>query len=79
MSLLFVLLPKRYLLTLRSVVLITLYCPYIANAPSDLPLENKETWQADIRNKMDSAALRSNAVVDNIVREKLLPFSSPMT
>ncbi|EHK42217.1 hypothetical protein TRIATDRAFT_229782 [Trichoderma atroviride IMI 206040] len=60
-------------------VLITLYCPFIANAPSDLPLENKETWQAEIRSKMDSAALRSNAVVDNIVRDKLLPFSSPMT
>ncbi|KAL6897484.1 fungal-specific transcription factor domain-containing protein [Trichoderma evansii] len=60
-------------------VLITLYCPYIANAPSDLPLENKQAWQADIRSKMDSAALLSNAVVDNIVRDKLLPFASPMT
>ncbi|PTB42669.1 hypothetical protein M441DRAFT_137092 [Trichoderma asperellum CBS 433.97] len=60
-------------------ILITLYCPYIANAPSDMPLENKQTWQVDVRNKMDSAALRSNAIVDNIVRDKLLPFASPMT
>lgn len=67
------------MLTWYSAILITLYCPYIANTPTDMPLENKQAWQVDVRNKMDSAALRSNAIVDNIVRDKLLPFASPMT
>ncbi|RFU80375.1 dehydrogenase, multihelical [Trichoderma arundinaceum] len=60
-------------------ILITFYCPYISMTPKDLPLAIKHEWQIDMRNKMDSAALRSNAIVDNIVRDKLLRFACPMT
>ncbi|KAL7941839.1 fungal-specific transcription factor domain-containing protein [Trichoderma barbatum] len=60
-------------------ILITFYCPYIAKAPDGLSPAIKDEWQADMRNKMDSAAVRSNAIVDNIVRDKLLSFACPMT
>ncbi|UKZ45915.1 hypothetical protein TrVGV298_000109 [Trichoderma virens] len=60
-------------------ILITFYCPYIAKAPEDLSPAIKNEWQAEMRNKMDSAAVRSNAIVDNIVRDKLLRFACPMT
>ncbi|KAK4082753.1 transcriptional regulator family: Fungal Specific TF [Trichoderma aggressivum f. europaeum] len=60
-------------------ILITFYCPYIAKAPEDLSPAIKNEWQNEMRNKMDSAAVRSNAIVDNIVRDKLLRFACPMT
>lgn len=62
-----------------SAILITFYCPYIAKAPDDLSLSIKDEWQVDMRNKMDAAAVRSNAIVDSIVRDKLLGFACPMT
>ncbi|KAL6691455.1 fungal-specific transcription factor domain-containing protein [Trichoderma pleuroticola] len=60
-------------------ILITFYCPYIAKAPDDLSPAIKNEWQNDMRNKMDAAAVRSNAIVDNIVRDKLLRYACPMT
>lgn len=47
--------------------------------PKDLPPADSKTWQTDIRNKIDSTALRANAIIDDIVRDKLLGFAAPMT
>ncbi|RFU24442.1 hypothetical protein B7463_g11893, partial [Scytalidium lignicola] len=60
-------------------LLITFYRPYIIKAPEGLPLEHKQPWQNQIRNKLDRAALQTNALLDALVREKLLSFACPMT
>ncbi|RHZ62482.1 fungal specific transcription factor domain-containing protein [Aspergillus thermomutatus] len=58
---------------------ITFYRPCMAKAPEGLPSSQLQAWQAEIRNKIDAAALQTNAILDNLVREKLLDFAEPMT
>lgn len=59
--------------------LITFYRPCVAKAPEGLPPSQLQVWQAEIRNKIDAAALETNAILDSLVREKLLGFAGPMT
>ncbi|EFY89034.1 hypothetical protein MAC_04965 [Metarhizium acridum CQMa 102] len=60
-------------------LLITFYNPYMTKVPEDLPLANRQAWRASIRNKIDAVALRANAIIDNIVRDRLVGFAAPMT
>ncbi|KAG8411859.1 hypothetical protein J3458_015155 [Metarhizium acridum] len=60
-------------------LLITFYNPYMTKVPEDLPLANRQAWRANIRNKVDAVALRANAIIDNIVRDRLVGFAAPMT
>lgn len=60
-------------------LLITFYRPFITKAPEGLPAAQQQAWQSQIRNKMDTAALQTNSIVDNLAREKLLEFGGPMT
>ncbi|OJJ32923.1 hypothetical protein ASPWEDRAFT_42951 [Aspergillus wentii DTO 134E9] len=59
--------------------LITFYRRFITKAPDDLPITQQESWQLNIRRKMDAAALQSNAILDNLAREKLIDYAGPMT
>ncbi|KAJ5158132.1 uncharacterized protein N7500_007783 [Penicillium coprophilum] len=59
--------------------LITFYRPYITKIPKDLESAHVEAWQSEIGNHLDSAALQSNAILNDLVRERLLVFAAPMT
>jgi hypothetical protein len=59
--------------------LITFYRPYITKIPEHLPPARVEAWQTDIRSQLDSAALQSNSILNDLVRERLLGFAGPMT
>ncbi|KAJ5782825.1 Transcription factor [Penicillium paradoxum] len=59
--------------------IITFYRPFITKAPEGLPDSRQTRWQAHVRHQMDMGALQTNAVLDSLVREKLLGFSGPMT
>ncbi|KAJ5458277.1 hypothetical protein N7475_009665 [Penicillium sp. IBT 31633x] len=58
---------------------ITFYRPFITKLPEGLPVSRQTQWQANVRHKIDMAALQTNAVLDSLVRENLLGFSGPMT
>ncbi|KZN87824.1 Cutinase transcription factor 1 beta [Penicillium chrysogenum] len=74
-----------FLITIRFVsygdraALITFYRPFITRIPEHLPSAHLETWQSEVRSQLDSAALRSNSILNGLVRERLLVFASPMT
>jgi len=59
--------------------LITFYRPYITKIPEHLPSAHVDAWQSGIRGQLDSAALQSNSILNDLVRERLLVFASPMT
>ncbi|KAJ5168039.1 uncharacterized protein N7482_003633 [Penicillium canariense] len=59
--------------------LITFYRPYITKIPEHLPPAHVEAWQSEIRSQLDSAALQSNSILNDLVRERLLGFAGPMT
>ncbi|KAJ6008619.1 hypothetical protein N7522_003635 [Penicillium canescens] len=59
--------------------LVTFYRPFITKTPEGLPIPRQNSWQIHVRNSIDTAALQTNAVLDSLVREKLLDFSGPMT
>jgi hypothetical protein len=59
--------------------LITFYRPCVAKVLEGIPSSELQAWQAGIRNKIDAAALQTNAILDNVVRERLLDFAEPMT
>ncbi|KAJ5423810.1 Transcription factor, partial [Penicillium cf. griseofulvum] len=59
--------------------IITFYRPFITKAPEGLPASRQGSWQAHVRNQINTAALQTNAVLDNLAHEKLLGFSGPMT
>lgn len=61
------------------VSLITFYRPYITRIPEHLPPAHVESWQREIRSQLDSAALQSNSIINELVRERLLGFAGPMT
>jgi hypothetical protein len=62
-----------------KVVLTTFYRSYTIKTPEHLPLANQEAWKKEIRSKINSAALHTNAILDDIIREKLVGFAGPMT
>ncbi|CAG8296202.1 unnamed protein product [Penicillium nalgiovense] len=59
--------------------LITFYRPYITRIPEQLPPTHVEEWQHEIRSQLDLAALQSNSILNDLVRERLLSFACPMT
>ncbi|KAJ5120553.1 Transcription factor [Penicillium bovifimosum] len=59
--------------------LITFYRPFITKSPEGIPESYRSQWQAHVRNQIEMAALQTNAVLDILVRERLLGFSGPMT
>jgi hypothetical protein len=69
----------KSLLTVKRAFLVTFYRPFITKTPEGLPIPRQNSWQSHVRNSIDTAALQTNAVLDSLVREKLLDFSGPMT
>jgi hypothetical protein len=67
------------LLTIQRAFLVTFYRPFITKTPEGLPVPRQNPWQIHVRNSIDTAALQANAVLDSLVRERLLDFSGPMT
>ncbi|CAI7611418.1 unnamed protein product [Penicillium discolor] len=59
--------------------LVTFYSPYITRIPEHLPPAHVKAWQSEIRSQLDTAALQSNSILNDLVREKLLAFAGPMT
>ncbi|OQD64276.1 hypothetical protein PENPOL_c008G07375 [Penicillium polonicum] len=59
--------------------IVTFYRPLITKAPEGLPTSHQDTWQTHVRNQINTAALQTNAIIDNLAHEKLLAFSAPMT
>ncbi|KAF1812114.1 hypothetical protein P152DRAFT_466895 [Eremomyces bilateralis CBS 781.70] len=59
--------------------IITFYRPFITKTPEGLPVSRQNTWQTHVRSQIVMAAIQTNAVLDSLVREKLLGFSGPMT
>lgn len=59
--------------------LVTFYSPYITRIPEHLPPAHAKAWQSEIRSQLDSAALQTNSILNDLVREKLLAFAGPMT
>ncbi|PWY88639.1 hypothetical protein BO94DRAFT_515460 [Aspergillus sclerotioniger CBS 115572] len=60
-------------------ILIVLYRPYATETPDDLLPAHQEQWQQTIRRKADSAASRTNDILDVLAEENLLEYALPMT
>ncbi|KAE8147144.1 C6 transcription factor [Aspergillus avenaceus] len=60
-------------------LLITFYRPFINKAPEGLSTSHQYAWKSRIQSNIDSAALQTNSILDNLAREKLLEFAGPMT
>lgn len=69
----------RYVSYGDRAALITFYRPYITRIPNHLPPSHVKAWQSEIIKQLDSAALQTNAILNDLVRERILAFAGPMT
>ncbi|KAJ9270458.1 transcriptional regulator family: Fungal Specific TF [Paecilomyces variotii] len=60
-------------------LLITFYRPYITKTPVGLHDLHQKEWHHMIRLKVESAASRTNSILDIMAQDKLLEFACPMT
>ncbi|PYI05605.1 putative Zn(II)2Cys6 transcription factor [Aspergillus sclerotiicarbonarius CBS 121057] len=60
-------------------ILIVFYRPFATETPDDLPPARQKQWQQTIRHKADSAASRTNDMLDVLAEENLLEYALPMT
>ncbi|PYI13899.1 hypothetical protein BO99DRAFT_426758 [Aspergillus violaceofuscus CBS 115571] len=62
-----------------TTTLIVLYRPCITDPPDELSPNHQTRWQEIIRSKADSAASRTNEILETLAQENLLQFALPMT
>ncbi|PYI32697.1 hypothetical protein BP00DRAFT_340861 [Aspergillus indologenus CBS 114.80] len=60
-------------------ILIVLYRPCITDPPDELSPNHQTRWQEIIRSKADSAASRTNEILETLAQENLLQYALPMT
>ncbi|GAD98048.1 C6 transcription factor, putative [Paecilomyces variotii No. 5] len=60
-------------------LLITFYRPYITKVPIGLHDVHQTEWQRMIRLKVESAASKTNSILDIMAQDRLLEFACPMT
>lgn len=55
------------------------YRPYGTEIPNGLQPVYQQTWQQRMRREADTAASRTNDIVDVLAQENLLEFALPLT
>ncbi|RAL05303.1 Zn(II)2Cys6 transcription factor [Aspergillus ibericus CBS 121593] len=60
-------------------ILIVFYRPFTTETPDDVSPASQKQWQQTIRHKVDSAASRTNDILDVLAEENLLEYALPMT
>jgi len=60
-------------------ILIMFYRPYGTESPEGLHPAQQQKWQHRMRREADTAASRSNDILDMLAQENLLEFALPMT
>lgn len=60
-------------------LLITFYRHNATECPDDIPSAQREDWKRMLCLKASTAALRTNDILDLVVRDGLLEFAGPMT
>ncbi|PYH81781.1 putative Zn(II)2Cys6 transcription factor [Aspergillus uvarum CBS 121591] len=62
-----------------TTILIVLYRPSITDPPDETSPNHQMQWQGIIRSKADSAASRTNEILETLAQENLLEYALPMT
>ncbi|KID81463.1 Transcription factor, fungi [Metarhizium guizhouense ARSEF 977] len=63
----------------HQALLITFYRHNATECPDDIPSTQREDWKRMLCLKASTAALRTNDILDLVVRDGLLEFAGPMT
>lgn len=66
-------------LTADRAILIMFYRPYGTESPEGLHPAQQQKWQHRMRREADTAASRTNDILDMLAQENLLEFALPMT
>lgn len=70
--------PDTLLLYYRA-ILIMFYRPYGTEVPAGLHPAHHQKWQHRMRREADTAASRTNDILDTMAQENLLEFALPLT
>lgn len=60
-------------------ILIMFYRPYGTEVPDGLHPAHQQKWQHRMRREADTAASRTNDILDVLAQENLLEFALPLT